>query len=121
MLRRSIDKIKENGYKLTKKRSRRYLAETISDADFTDDIALMANPAETLLYSVKWAAAGIGLHVNAHKTGYICFNQTVDIFTQNGSALKLVEKFTYPGSSESLTEIDIDTRLVKAWTPNDSL
>ena len=29
---------------------------------------------ETLLYSMEWAAAGIGLHVNAHKTEYMCFN-----------------------------------------------
>ncbi len=29
----SIDKIKENGFELTKKRSRRYPAKTITDAD----------------------------------------------------------------------------------------
>ena len=84
VLRTSIDKIKENGFELTKKRSRRYPTKTITDADYTDDIAIMANaPAqvETLLHSLERAAAGIGLHVNAHKTEYMCFNQTVDIFT----------------------------------------
>ena len=48
VLRTSIDKIKENGFKLTKERSRGYLAKTITDADYADDIALLANaPAQT--------------------------------------------------------------------------
>ena len=73
----SIDKIRENGFELTKKRSRRYPAKTITDADYADDIAIMANTpdqAETLLHSLERAAAGIGLYVNAHKTEYICYN-----------------------------------------------
>ena len=105
--------MKENGFKLTKKRSRRYPTETITDADYADDIALLASaPA----HSLQRAAAGIGLHVNAHKTKYMCFNQTGDISTLNGSSLKLVNKFTYLGSSVSSTETDIDTWLAKAWT-----
>ena len=50
----SIDKIKENGFKLTKERSRRYPPQTITDADYTDDMALLANTpaqAETLLHT----------------------------------------------------------------------
>ena len=124
MLRTSIDKIKENGFELTKKRSRRYPAKTITEADYADDIAILANApaqAETLLYSLERAAAGIGLHVKAHKTEYICFNQTGDISTLNGSSLKLVDMFTYLGSSVSLTETDIETRLTKAWTANNRL
>ena len=65
---------------------------------------------------MEQAAAGIGLHVNAHKTEYMCFNQTGEISTLNGSSLKLVDEFTYLGSSVSSTEADIDTRLTKAWT-----
>ena len=63
--------MKDNSFNLTKERSRRYLAQTITDADYADDIALLANtPAqtETLLHSLERAAAGIGLHVNARKT-----------------------------------------------------
>ena len=119
MLRTSIDKIRENGFELTKKRSRRYLGKTITEADYADDIAILANTpnkAKTLLHSLERAAASIGLHVNAHKTEYMCFNQTGDISTLNGCALKLVDKFTYLGSSVSSTETDIDTRLAKAWT-----
>ena len=75
VLRTSIDKIWENGFELNKKRSRRYPAKTITDADYADDIAILANThkqAETLLHSLEQAAAGIGLHVNAHKTEYMC-------------------------------------------------
>ena len=43
VFRTSIDKIKENGFKLTKERSRMYTAKTITDADYTDDIAILAN------------------------------------------------------------------------------
>ena len=46
----------------------------------------------------------------------MCYNQTGDISTLEGTPLKLVHKFTYPGSSVESTEKDIDTRLTKAWT-----
>ena len=97
VIRTSIDKMKENSFKLTKKRSRRYPAKTITDADYADDKALLENApaqAKTQLHSLKRAAAGISLHVNAQKTEYMCFNQTGDISTLNGSSLKLVDKFT---------------------------
>ena len=67
------------------------------------------------------AAAGIGLHVNAHKTEHMCFNQRGNISTLNSSSLKLIDKFTYLGSSVSSTEIDIIMRLAKAWTAIDRL
>ena len=65
----SIDKMKENGFKLTKERSRKYPAQTITD----------------------------------------------------GSSLKLIDKFTYLGSSFSSTEAVINTRLAKALTAIDRL
>ena len=105
-------------------RSRRYPAKTITDADYADDIAILANTpnqAETLLHSLERAAVGIGLHFNAHKTEYMCGNQTGDISTLEGTSLKLLGKFTYLGSSVSSAEKDIDTRLTKAWTANDKL
>ena len=118
VLRTSVDKIKENVCKLTKERSRRYHAKAINDADYADDIALLANAptqAETLLHRLVRTAAGIGLHVNAHKTEYMCFNQTGDISTLNGCALKLV----YLPRKQCL--INRDTRLPKAWTAIDRL
>ena len=83
----------------------------------TDYIAILANTpnqAKTQLHSLERAAAGIGLHVNAHKTEYMSYNQTSDFSTLDGTSLNLVEKFYYLGSSVSSTEKDIDTRLTKA-------
>ena len=51
----------------------------------------------------------------------MCYNQTGDISTLDGTSLKLVDKFTYLESSLSPTEKDIDTRLTKAWTSIDRL
>ena len=101
-----------------------YPAKTITDTDYADDIVLVANAtaqAETLLHSLEQTATGIGLHVNAHKMEYMFFNQTGNISTLSSSTLKLVNKFTYPGSSVSSTETDIDMQLAKAWTAIDRL
>ena len=55
---------------MEKARSRRYPTQTLTDADYADDIVLLANAptqAESLLYSPEKAAGGIDLHVNADK------------------------------------------------------
>ena len=111
VLRTSIDLMKEDGFTLAK-------AWTITDTDYVDDIELLANTpaqAESLLHSLERVEGGIGLHVNADKTEFMFFNQSGDISTLNRS-LKLVDKFTYLGSSVSSTVNDINTRLVKPWT-----
>ena len=56
-----------------------------------------------------------------HKTEYMCFNQRGDLATLNGSSLKLMDKFTYLGSSISSIKKDINTRLAKEWTANHRL
>ena len=56
VLRTSIDKIKDNGLRADKKRSRMYPSKTITDAENPDDIAILANApaqAETLLHSLE--------------------------------------------------------------------
>ena len=71
-IRTSIDIMKKNGFKLTMER--RYPTQTITDADYADDIALLVNTpaqAESQRHSLERATAGIGLHVNADKTEYI--------------------------------------------------
>ena len=83
--------MKENGFTLKKIRSRRYPAETITDKDYADDIALLANTptqAESLLHSLELAAEGIGLYMDADKTEYMRFNQG-DISTLNGKSLEI--------------------------------
>ena len=89
----SIDLIKENSSTLEKARSRWYPALTITDADYADDIALLANTctqAESLLHNLEKEAGDIGLHGNAEKTEYMCFNpnQRGDNCTQSGGSLK---------------------------------
>ena len=89
--------MKENSFNLAKERSRRYPAQTIREADYADDIALLANipaQAETLIHNLNRAAGGIGLHVNADKTEYMSFNQRDDITTLKDGPLKLVDKST---------------------------
>ena len=56
-----------------------------------------------------------------YKKEYMCYNQTGDISTLDGTSLKLVDKFSYLGSSISSTEKDIDTRLMKAWIALDHM
>ena len=51
----------------------------------------------------------------------MCYNQTGDISTLDGTSLKLVDKFTNLGSSVSSTEKNIDSGLTKAWIATDRL
>ena len=86
----------------------------------TRTMLMLPAQAESLPHSLEKAA---GLRVNADKTKYMCFNQNQirDITTLTGGSLKLVDKFTYLGSSVSSTENDINTLLAKAWTVIDRL
>ena len=102
VLRTSIDKMKNNGFKLTEERSRRYPAQKLRTRT-------------TLLHSLQRADPGIGLHADAHKTEYMFFNQTGDISTLNGNPLKLVDKFTYLGSIISSIETVIKRDYQRHW------
>ena len=84
--------------------------------NFRQILVTISNYAVVFRLGLERAAAGIGLHVNAHKTEYMCYNQTGNISTLDGIPLKLVDKFTYLECSVSTTEKDIDTQLTKAWT-----
>ena len=124
LLRTSIDLMKENGLILEKARRRRYLARTTTDADYADDIALLANtPAQTesLLHNLERETGGIGLRVNSNKAEYMCFNQSDDISTLNGGSLKLEDEFTYQGNSVSSIGKDINMQQAEAWTAIDRL
>ena len=120
----SIDLMKENNIILEKARSKQYLTWTITDADYADDITLLANTPDQVksrLHSMKWVAGGIGLHENPNKTEFICFNQSGNISILNSGSIKLMDKFTYPRTSVSSTENDISTQLLKAWTTIEKL
>ena len=70
--------------------------------------------AKSLLHRWEQPACGIGVPVNGDKMEYMCFNQKGVISTLNYGSLKLVDKFTYLGSSVLSTESDIKMRLAKA-------
>ena len=74
MLRTSIDKMKDNDFKLANERSRRYPAKTIMDADYAKGIALLANiptKSEALPHSLEKAAGVIGHIINTDKSEYV--------------------------------------------------
>ena len=59
-----------------------YPAETVTDADYENDLALLAHvpaQAESLLYNQEKAARGIGLYHNLDKIETMCFNQDCSI------------------------------------------
>ena len=112
--------MKENCFTLRKARSRWYPAETITDADYTDDITLLANTptqVESLLHGLEQAAGCIGCHVNADKIEYICFNQkrgnlhTKWWFSETSGQVHIHRK----------QRLIINMRLAKAWTAIDRL
>ena len=95
VFRTTIDKMKDNDFKLAKERSRRYPAQTIRDSDYIDDILLLANTlaqAENLLHSLEWAAAGIGLHVNVDKTEYALIKEATSTHFETGGQVHLPRK-----------------------------
>ena len=76
--------MKENDFMLAMERHRIYPAQTQTDADYADDIGLLANTptqAETQPHSLEQAAAGIGLYINANKMEYVYFNERGNIST----------------------------------------
>ena len=67
--------MKKNDFTLKKARSKRCSAQTITGVDYADNIALLTNTptqAEFLLHNLEQAAGGIGFHVNADETEYMC-------------------------------------------------
>ena len=73
-------------------RNRQYPAETMTGADYVDDLVFLANTlnqAESLLHNLEQAPRAIGLSMNLDKTEFMSFNQVSAIFSLNGKPLKL--------------------------------
>ena len=82
VLRRALDENKELGLTLTKQKSGRYPGKKITDADYADDLAVLADTlkdATTLLRNIEKVAKQIGLYLNADKTEFICENQDASV------------------------------------------
>ena len=120
VLRKALDKNNELGFTLTKQKSKCYPAMKITDADYADDLAVLADilkDATFLLHSIERTAKEIGLYLNADKTEFICFNQDASerMKSLDGEKIKQVEDFKYLGSYIASTEHDVNIRLGKAW------
>ena len=119
-----IDLIKENGFILKKERSKWYLTGIITDEDYADDLAVLADSpaqAEYLLHQQEKAAGGIGLYVNAITTEFMSSKQEGTISILSGKSLKLVDQLAYHGINISSTESDVNIHIVKVWTNNTRL
>ena len=80
VLRKALHKNNELGSTFAKRKSERYPAMKITDANYADDLAVLADvlkDAKFLLYSIERTAKEIGLYLNADKTEFIYFNQDV--------------------------------------------
>ena len=88
----------ELGFHLHRRRSRRNPAITITDLDFADDLAVLAEEieqAQEVLSRLEHEAEGVGLYCNAKKTELQIFNHDspVEIKVKDGKTLKIVENF----------------------------
>ena len=115
----SIDNNSELGFTLQPRRSRRYPATTITDADFADDLALLADNssnAEQLLLLLEKAAEAVGLRVNYGKTNYMAFQQaSSSIKGRSGVLLEEVDDFKCLGSWLASSSTDMKIRIAQAW------
>ena len=116
VLRRALDENKELGLTLTKQKSRRYPGKKITDADYADDLAVLADTlkdATTLLHNIEKVAKQIGLYLNADKTEFICENQDASVGMKSlaDKNIKQVLDFKYLGSYIASTEHDVNIRL----------
>ena len=106
----SVDQIKENGFTLKKAKSWQYPTETVSDADYSENLALLTNApaeAESLVHSLEQVVENISFYVNTNKTEFTCFKPKGVISTLNNKPLKLVDQFTYLSSSISPRKNDV--------------
>ena len=104
--------MKENSLKVKKAKSRSYPAETITDADYADDLALLTNPnqAVSLPNNTEAASRGIGLYMNSNKTEHRA------ISASNHKPFIQVDQFIHFGSNISSTESNVNIRIGKGWS-----
>ena len=120
-MRKALDgREEELGFKLEKRRSRRHPPVIVTDTDFADDIALLAEEiaqAQEMLSRVESETLKFGLHLNEKKTETMLYNQeiTTPIKSKNGREIKVVENFKYLGGWMINTEKDFEIRKALAW------
>ena len=122
ILRTSIDTIKENGFQLTKKRRRlphknNYRRRLHWWHSTSGKCTCPSQKPCCIVWNESVQAyASMSMHTKRNTCAL-----TGDISTLGGSSLKLVDRFTYLGSSVSSTKKDIDSRSKKALKAIDRL
>ena len=112
-----IGLVQENGFTFKKARSRRYPTKNMADADYADDLVLLANtPAQTesLLHSQEQAAGSNDVCTSTNRIEFIWIKQEEPISILSGKPLKLVDLFIYVSSNISSAESDVNICLEKA-------
>ena len=114
-MRVSLDRIKECGLLYQPRKSARYPALHITDADFADDIALLSDNltnAQALLSALESAANCTGLYLYETKTECIPVNirNRQEIKTLTNNILKFVDDYKYLGSHIMDSEKDFNIR-----------
>ena len=115
VLRISLDSNNNLGLLLSSRQGSRRPAQYLTDLDFADDLALIAESiknAETLLQSLEEAAAAVKLLCNETKTEFISTSISSDtIHSLSGVPIKQVEDFHIMESKK-----DFKSRKGMAWT-----
>ena len=112
----------EYGLTITPRRSRRVPAVKVTDLDFADDLALIADTIEQvqhLLSDLETAAHQVGLSMNASKTEFMTINippGSSSVTSVSGRQIQHVEDFKYLGSYVADSRKDFNTRKGMAWS-----
>ena len=109
------------GFTVKPRQSRRIPAETVTDAGFADDIALLSDlitQAQELLRRLEDSAESVGLYMNAKKTKAVVYNQDTSqtLTSKAGAPIEIVPDFVYLGAWVDSSVRDIKIRRAKAWS-----
>ena len=110
----------EHGFTINPVISKRIKADKISDPEFADNIALVADSTEEaadLMRAVKRVSCNIGLSMNVSKTKYMAENMEPGyIQSVSGKYIGKAENLNYLGSRIGSTKEDIQVWKAQAWT-----
>ena len=119
VLRISVDTFNKKGIQIKAPQGTRDRGLFVTDLDFADDLALVAESIqnlELLLHSLETAASQVGLYCNEKKTEYLCSSENfLPLSSLNGVDIKKVTNFKYLGSLINSSDSDFKTRKALAW------
>ena len=110
VLRISVDTFNNKGIQIKTPQGTRDRGLFVTDLDFADDLALIAESIqnlEILLHSLETAASQVGLYCNEKKTEYLCSSENfLPLLSLNGVDIKKVLDFNYLGSLINSSDSD---------------